>query len=392
MPFMQLADFIPFVDAKPERALGIFVSSEAVFLVELEPLAGEGRFRVRQARTEIWRGQDAPWKSAEAFAEMLMRLCATYGLSCGKIGVCLPRELFFIYEREFPPMERKELEAAARWDIETNVPYAEGAYWSGFGKLGSGLELAALPAECGRDFVDAMTSAGLGVSGVTMAPLRFSFRREGGRMVWHGATLELSTPVLREKWTPDLFAALYAAIRLFHPSVGVEFLPEEEKAERVRLWQTAGIFLVAGTCLLISVLFARNLWLLSAAEERVDALRQEMAMERRSRETMERLATGQAEIEGAEKTLQKLSAERKSWYAMMSALGTVGVDGVYLTEFDVQEDGSLLCGGRATDHGRLVAYLERLGDEVKTLLEKPLLLESATDERGELRFKLRLRF
>lgn len=211
-------------------------------------------------------------------------------------------------------------------------------------------------------------------------------------MVWHGTTLELSTPVLREKWTPELLTALYAALRLFHPSVGVEFLPEEEKAERVRLWQTVGIFLVAGTCLLISVLFARNLWLLSAAEERVDALRQEMAMEWRSRETMEGLAAGQAEIEGAEKALQKLSAERKSWYAMMSALGTVGVDGVYLTEFDVQEDGSLLCGGRATDHGRLVAYLERLGDEVKTLLEKPLLLESATDERGELRFKLRLRF
>ena len=115
-------------------------------------------------------------------------------------------------------------------------------------------------------------------------------------------------------------------------------------------------------------------------------------MEKRARETMEGLAGGQAEIEGTEKGLQKLSAERRSWYAMFSELGTVAVDGVYLTEFDMQEDGSLLCGGHATDHGHLAAYLDRLGNEATALREKPLLKESAADERGALKFKLRLRF
>ena len=97
-------------------------------------------------------------------------------------------------------------------------------------------------------------------------------------------------------------------------------------------------------------------------------------------------------VEGTEKALRKLSAERRSWYAVMSALGTVGVDGVYLTELDVQEDGSLLCVGRATDHGHLITYLERLGNEAAELREKPLLKESLADEQGELRFKLRLKF
>ena len=140
------------------------------------------------------------------------------------------------------------------------------------------------------------------------------------------------------------------------------------------------------------MLFARNLWLLSAADTQADSLRQEYAMEAREREKMEGLAGGQAEVEGAEKALRKLSAERRSWYAVMSALGTVGVDGVYLTELDVQEDGSLLCVGRATDHGHLVTYLERLGNEAAELREKPLLKESLADEQGELRFKLRLKF
>ena len=289
-------------------------------------------------------------------------------------------------------MERQELEAAARWDIETNVPFDEGAYWPGFGKHEERLELAALPSEYGRDFVDAMTASGLGVSGVTMEPLHFSCRREGVRMVWRDAAVELPAPVQREKWTRELLTALYAALRLYYPSVGVEFLPGEEKAERVRLLQTAGNLVLAATFFLVSVLFARNLWLLSAADSRLDNLRQEYALERRERETMEGLAGGQAEIERAEKALRKLSAERRSWYAVMSALGTVGVDGVYLTEFDVQEDGAVLCGGRATDHGHLVAYMDRLGNEVRELREKPLLKESAADERGELRFKLRLRF
>lgn len=389
---MQLSEFMPFVGAKQDRVLGVFVSSESIFLVELETLAESGRFRVRQAREEKWRGEHAPWEDAALFSEALLRLSVTYGLSCDNISVCLPRELFFVYEREFPPMEREELVTAARWDIETNVPFDEGAYWPGFGRHEERLELAALPSEYGRKLVDAMTSAGLGVSGVTMEPLQFTCRREGSRMIWRETTIELSTPVLREKWTRELSAALYAALRSCCPEVGIEFLPGEEKAERVRLWQTAGNLVLAATLLFISILFARNLWLLSAADTRLDNLRQEYAMERRGRETMEGLAGGQAEVGSAEKALQKLSAERRSWYAVMSALGAVGVDGVYLTEFDVQEDGALLCGGRATDHGHLIAYLERLGNEVAELREKPLLKESAADERGGLRFKLWLRF
>lgn len=389
LPFMQLLDLVPLFGAKQERTLGVFVSSETFSLVEMEPLAEAGRFRVRQARTEAWRGTNPPWKNAEAFAETLARLCATYGFSGESIGLCLPRDLFFIYEREFPPMERKELEAAARWDIETNVPYGEGAYWFGFKNPVEGrLELAALPEANGRDFVDAMEAAGLGVSGLAMEPLQIPLQREGERMVFHGATLELPAAVLGEPWTPELSAALYAAFRLYDSSVGIEFLPQEEKAERARFWQTAGNFLLAGTFLLVSVLFARNLWLLSAADARLDRLRQVCAAERRSLETIE----GQAELANAEKALQQLSAERRSWYAVMSALGAVGVDGVYLTEFDAQEDGAIFCGGRATDHEHLVVYLERLGDEVKALREKPLLQESSADERGELRFKIRLQF
>ena len=389
---MQLSEFIPFAGAEPKRVLGVFVSSEALFLAELEILAEIGRFRVRQAREEKWRGEVAPWEDTALFSEALLRLSVTYGLSCDNINVCLPRELFFVYEREFPPMEREELETAVYWDIETNVPFDEGGYWAGFGKHEERLELAALPSEYGRDLVDAMTSAGLGVSGLTMEPLQFTCRREGARMIWREMTVELSAPVLREKWTRGFSMALYAALRSRCSEVGIEFLPGEEKAERVHLWQMAGNLVLAVTVLFISVLFARNLWLLSAADTHLDGLRQEYAMERRGRETMEGLAGGQAEVAGAEKALQKLSAERRSWYAVMSALGTVGVDGVYLTEFDVQEDGALLCDGRATDHGHLIAYLERLGNEVAELREKPLLKESAVDEHGELRFKIRLRF
>ncbi len=389
---MQLSELLPFVGAKQDRVLGVFVSSETIFLVELETLAEEGHFRVRQAREEKWRGTGAPWEDAAAFSETLVRLSVTYGLSRDNISLCLPRELFFVYEREFPPMDREELVAAARWDIETNVPFDEGAYWPGFGRHEERLELAALPSEYGRNLVDAMTSAGLGVSGLTMEPLHFSCRREGNRMIWREMTIELSAPVLREKWTQELSAALYAALRSYCSEVGIEFLPGEEKAESVRLWKTAGNLVLAATVLFVSTLFARNLWLLSAADRQLDGLRQEYAMERRGRETMEGLAGGQAEVGGAEKALQKLSAERRSWYAVMSALGTFGVDGVYLTELDVQEDGALLCGGRATDHGHLIAYLDRLGNEVPELREKPLLKESAADEHGGLRFKLRLRF
>ena len=50
---MQLSEFMPFLGAESKRVLGVFVSSEALFLVELEKLAEIGRFRVRQAREEL---------------------------------------------------------------------------------------------------------------------------------------------------------------------------------------------------------------------------------------------------------------------------------------------------------------------------------------------------
>lgn len=78
---MQLSEFMPFLGAESKRVLGVFVSSEALFLVELEKPAEIGRFRVRQAREEKWRGTCAPWEDAVAFSESLMRLSVTYGLS-----------------------------------------------------------------------------------------------------------------------------------------------------------------------------------------------------------------------------------------------------------------------------------------------------------------------
>ena len=321
-----------------------------------------------------------------------MRLCMTYGLSYGKINICLPRDLFFVYERTFPPMERKELTEAVRWDMETNVPFGEGTYWTGFGRHDEKLELAALSSEHGQKLVGMMAEAGLGVEGLTMAPLRFTHRREGMRIAWRDAIVELSVPAAQETWDREMTLALYAALRSYYLRVGVEFLPQGERAQTTRLWQTAGNAMLAGVLFMLAVLFARNLWLLSAADERLENLRQEYAFASRERESMERISGGKEAVGSGERILQRLSAERLSWYAVFSALGATTVDGVYLTEFDAQEDGAILCGGRAPNHARLVEYLDRLEREETTLREKPSLQDSAADERGEIHFKVKLRF
>ena len=379
-------------DEQPQRALGVFVAAEAVFLTELERIGDGQRFRVRQCRQEKIKAPGALWDNARALAEGVMRLCMTYGLSYGKINICLPRALFFVYEREFPPMERKELSEAVRWDMETNVPFGEGTYWTGFGRHEEKLELAALPSEYGRKLVDAMTEAGLGVESLTMEPLQFTHRREGARIAWRDAVIELPAPAAREVWDGEMALALYAALRPYYPCVGVEFLPKGEKARNARLWQTAGNVMLAGVLFVIAVLFAKNLWLLSAADTRLDNLRQEYALVSKARASMERITGGKEEIDAGERILRRLSSERLSWYAVFSVLGASAADGVYLTEFDVQEDGALLCGGHAVNYARLVSYIERLEQDAAVFQEKPLLKESAADELGEIRFKIRMKF
>ena len=392
MLFMQVSEFLPFWGSEPGRVLGVFVSANALFLVELERTEESNRFRVRQAREEKWRGEKPSWEDAESLSENIMRLCSTYGLAYDKISMCLPRELFFVYEREFPPMERWELTEAVRWDIETNVPFAEGKYWTGFGRHDDRLELSALPSEYGRELVKAMTEAGLGIEGLTMEPLRFTYRREGMRILWREAAVELSVPAARMDWPKELLTALYAALRLYYPSVGTEFMPPGEKAETAQRWHTAGNVLLACAMVILALLLARNMYLLSAAEKKMDALRQEYALETRGRKAMGDLVHETTEVAETEKTLQKLGTDRRSWYAVFSALGATAVDGVYLTELDTREDGALLCGGRALDYGRLVAYMERLEENGTKLREKPALKESAADERGEVQFRILLRF
>ncbi len=377
---------------RPRRVLGIFVAADAVFLAELERMGEGSRFRVRQSRKETIKAPGPLWDNAKALAEGVMRLCMTYGLSYGKINICLPRDLFFAYEREFPPMERKELAEAVRWDMETNVPFGEGTYWTGYGRHDEKLELAALPLEYGQKLVAAMADAGLGVESLTMEPLQVTQKREGMRITWRDAVVELPSHAAKDVWSREMTLALYAALRFYYPGVGVEFLPKGEKARNARLWQTAGNAMLAGVLFILAVLFAKNLWLLSAADEQLDSLRQEYALVSKARESMARIAGGREEIDSGERILQRLSAERLSWYAVFSVLGASAADGVYLTEFDVQEDGALLCGGRAVNYAHLVAYMERMEQDTAVFREKPLLKESAANDRGEISFKIRMKF
>lgn len=389
---MRSLDWPRRVLTETRRVLGVFISDAEVFLVELER-NDDGRFLVRQARAEKVQAQEgALWESPESLAENLARLCVTYGLSYDNISVCLPREIFFVYERTFPPMERAELTAAAYWDIETNVPFAEGTYWPGFGVHDEQIELAALPTEYGRGLVEAMTEAGLSVEALSMEPLRFTYRRENGCIVWRDMEAKLSSALAPEDWTQELSTALYAAFRVYRPSVGVEFLPKSERGSAVQLWRAGGNAILACTLAAAVLFLVWNLVQISAADERIDNLRQEYALESRERQKMATLADGRGKITGAEGLLQGLSQERLSWYAVFSALGATTVDGVYLTEFDAQEDGAILCGGRAPNHARLVEYLDRLEREETTLREKPSLQDSAADERGEIHFKVKLRF
>ena len=389
---MRSLDWVRRAFGEAQRVLGVYISETEIFLVALER-KDDSRFFVRQARAETVRDAGgALWDAPESLAEHLVRLCATYGFPHDKISVCLPRGLFFVYEREFPPMERAELTAAAYWDIETNVPFAEGAYWAGFGAHGEQIELAALPTEYGRDLVEAMAAAGISVEALSMEPLRFTYSRENSRVVWRGMEAELSAPAAREAWGRGLSTALYAAFRVYRPSVGVEFLPASERGSRLWLWRTAGNALVACTFAAAAFCLLWNLVQIAEADARLADLQQEYALETRTRKRMADFAGERAQVAHAEAILQGLSRSRLSWYAVFSALGMTTVDGVYLTELDVLEDGAILCGGRAPSHARLVEYLDRLAQDEPTLREKPVLQESAADERGEIHFKMKLRF
>ncbi|MBQ9377029.1 MAG: PilN domain-containing protein [Schwartzia sp.] len=371
------------------RTLGVFLDGSTLYCAELETL-GEKRFRVRSVRAEELGGpsEDAPYTAA---AELLERLCRTFGHASDGLEICLPRERFFIYERDFPVMEREEFCSAARWDIETNVPFEEGSYWSGFGSHGERTELAAVEATHGRALVDALTDAGLAVAGLTMEPLRFSLRRKGTQLLWRDAEITLSSGQARMPWTHGLDMALFAALRRYYPHVGIEFLPESERTQNPWAWRLGGYAVLGLTVAVVFVLLVGNFWQLSAAETRLEELRQEQAIKARERDVMEELSAARGGIEETERRLDALSKARLSWYGILSFLGSVQVDGVFLSGFDTQDDGVLVCRGRAMDYAALSGFLRRLEAEMPILGEKPELRESEAEASGYIRFSMGLR-
>ena len=373
------------------RTLGVFLADSTLYCVELERL-GESRFRVRSMHTEPLGTPPAEAVYGREAAELLERLCRTFGLVSEGIEICLPRERFFVYERDFPVMGREEFCSAARWDLETNVPFEEGSYWSGFGSHGEQTELAAIEAAHGRGLVEAVREQGLSVAGLTMEPLRVSFRREGTRIRWRDAEIALSSDLAREPRTHGLDMALFAALRRDYPRVGIEFLPESERTTDVRAWRLGGYALLALTVAAVVLLFIGNLWQLSSVETRLEELRQERTVQGREREVMEELSASRGAIDETERKLGALSAERLSWYSVLSFLGSVQVDGVSLSGFDKQDDGVLVCRGRSMDYAALSGFLRRLEEEMPILGEKPMLRGSETDASGVIRFTIGLKF
>ncbi len=369
-------------------AAGVYAVGGVLYLVEAVTV-GDG-FEIRHAcRRECRKGGEL---TAERLAEEIGMLCRTHGIT-RRVGVVCPRDECYLFERVYPPLERKELDQAVQWDITVNCPFTGQRYWTGF-SFREGRVLAAVLDEArGWDRWQALRKARLEVAEMFLAPEGLTAQLTPETVCLGDTVFHRNTRVRETDWTEEMTLALYGAWNVLQPGREdvVGFLPQDCRPE-TRPWLSYAVWLAAAVAFLMAEVFLINCWKLREAERRFEEVRQRYDWLEDDRRQAAEFKSLRAENEATDEALIRLSAGRRSWYYAFYVLGLLQVDGVWLTQFEPAEDGSLRCRGEAPSYGALMEYVGLFEDNASLLSAPPVLEHFEQAEPGTLSFTLKLRF
>lgn len=159
-------------------------------------------------------------------------------------------------------------------------------------------------------------------------------------------------------------------------NIKINLLPASARKEELplkRLLATAAALVF----LLLSGLYGYSLYTAQQLEQELSDTRNQYELLRPTRDKMTASGSKQQQINAKNNLLISLTKERKSWYAVLTHLGTVTPPQIWLTELTVAEKNTLRLKGMATTYPDMAKFMQIFTND--EMLGEPVLISAEKD-------------
>ena len=376
---------------EPRRQLGVFVAAERMFFAEV--FRGEEDWQLVYAGSIGWH-PEAGGEGTEP-AESIRSHCLREGIGKEGIAFCLSAAEVFCYQKVFPMLPPKELSTAVHWDLEAAVPFEENGYIPATvcqDEQENRWLLAAVSRVDMEVLQKSFQACGLKLDCVTVAlpELPEITGPEAGRLGWGNVSLALSERSRDVVWTEELYQALYAALGGLRGQAVLEFLPPCARPDGWNWPRILAAILLAGFGGL-SAIYGYGSWQLHALRQECQVQETALRAQGAGLECQRRSGEMAVQLEAGEHLLQKLSAQRFPWHALLVHLGTQTVEGVWITDIRLAGEGCIEIRGRAVGYEALSTMIARLEADRDFFTQGAVLQNSESREKEGIVFSLQIR-
>ncbi len=359
-------------------------------------MAGHEEVRTRPENSflveEIFTGsfpEGAPF-DLQLVAERSAQLLANHGLESLPIGIGVPPDQSHQYETRLPA-EVPEWQEAVQWEIDEQLQQdglGIDTCYTASRKSGDIVETVAVPRQYGEELMRQFAQAIKKPTCLTVfyprEPQVAGVQALCGTdsISFSQAEDEPSCRKLLQEAGPSLAAAL--TVLGYGEALGLAVLVHRPSTQDF-FYKRLSILMEALAVLLLFLWGAVDGALLLSAEKQATKAEESMAALSQDAKEMQRYEALQKRIDRKEKLLLKLSESPIPAYGLLVHLGRPEalVEGVWLTEVHIEENGELLLRGNAVTMEALSSFMGALEADTGFFKDTPVLEEATEAAEGQ---------
>lgn len=372
---------------KRKYVMGVFIKNNVAYVVRMENQEGQWTLYENVMVPIPVMGMDEDFPPVELAVEKIVTMMQVMGWSAAPIAMCLSEEEVFTDILHLPVMPESEMWEAVHWELDGQRDFDETEFLSVYESEpeDEGQWAAAVP----KTTVDAWSREwkknGMELEAVTVLP---SFLKTSCVMENEGLRIgDVCFPFLHEPY--DVFyddggwEALYAAKTLcFSEPSPINFLTAGKPAASDWDWKSLSLTVTAVISIGLFGCFLADYGHLSGEQEALAAQKSQLALLSHAQKEKRLLETAEARIKEKNQQLVRLSEENYPWRSILVHLGTMTVDGVWLSEITMTKSNVLEIHGKAIQYEALAEFMQKFEGDKDFFPSAPVLKSSQTEPGG----------
>lgn len=314
------------------------------------------------ARDELWAMHDIQYCaldediSLEEIYGKLQDLLEKYNHQKLPLFISLPNKIIETYVHTFPNMSEEELIKAVHWRAKENVDIKNKYY--AYERNENEVKIYFIEKTIVERLTDICQKVNFRLAGVFPLLAVEIIRDEEDRFIICLHKRKVNYTLSNDdKVIPDYAAALMQNV--IKCNTEFELLPQNEKMS-IFNWQNISIAVVAVNLIIAIVLFL--FFYYSILQGKDDLAQQKQQLQKMETASKEKLLLEQADknIKQRKEILLKMKPEKMQAYALLTNIGSVSIDAVWLTTLTMDEKNNITIEGNSLDYDALEEYMAAL--------------------------------